>query len=113
MQLWHVGRFSHPALQPGGQLPVGPSAIAPVGQHFIEDGTLQPVGTPRALDRAQIPAIVAHYAQATKNAIAAGFDGVEIHAANGYLIDQFLRDGANRRTGDYGGWVSNRLPQPK
>jgi N-ethylmaleimide reductase len=110
LQLWHVGRFSHPALQPGGQLPVGPSAIAPKDQQtFIEDGTFQPVGTPRALDRAEIPGIIDDYRQATRNALDAGFDGVEIHAANGYLIDQFLRDGANARTDEYGGSVANRL----
>jgi N-ethylmaleimide reductase len=110
LQLWHVGRFSHPALQPGRRLPVAPSAIAPIDQQtFIEDGTFQPVGTPRALDRAEISGIVDDYRQATVNALAAGFDGVEIHAANGYLIDQFLRDGANARTDDYGGSVENRL----
>jgi N-ethylmaleimide reductase len=110
MQLWHVGRFSHPSLQPGDVLPVAPSAIAPVDQKtFIEDGTFQPVGTPRALDRNEIPGIVDDYRWATQNAMDAGFDGVEIHAANGYLIDQFLRDGANERTDDYGGSVPNRL----
>jgi N-ethylmaleimide reductase len=110
LQLWHVGRFSHPALQPGGRLPVGPSAVAPIDQQtFIEDGTFQPVGTPRALERDEIPGIVDDYRKATQNALDAGFDGVEVHAANGYLIDQFLRDGANRRTDDYGGSVPNRL----
>jgi N-ethylmaleimide reductase len=110
LQLWHVGRFSHPALQPNGQLPVAPSAIAPIDQQtFIEDGTFQPVGTPRALDRDEIPGIIDDYRKATQNALDAGFDGVEIHAANGYLIDQFLRDGANKRTDDYGGSVANRL----
>lgn len=110
LQLWHVGRFSHPSLQPNGQLPVAPSAVAPDNQKtFIEDGTFQPVGTPRAIDRDEIPQIVDDYRKATENALAAGFDGVEIHAANGYLIDQFLRDGANQRTDDYGGSVENRL----
>jgi N-ethylmaleimide reductase len=110
LQLWHVGRFSHPALQPGGQLPVAPSAIAPVDQKtFLENGTFEPVGTPRALDRDEIPGIIDDYRRATANALEAGFDGVEIHAANGYLIDQFLRDGANARTDDYGGSVENRL----
>jgi N-ethylmaleimide reductase len=110
LQLWHVGRFSHPALQPGGQLPVAPSAIAPVDQKtFLEDGTFAPVGTPRALERSEIAGIVDDYRTATRNALDAGFDGVEIHAANGYLVDQFLRDGANKRTDDYGGSVANRL----
>ncbi len=110
LQLWHVGRFSHPALQPGGQLPVAPSAIAPSGQKtFIESGEFVEVGTPRALDLADIPAIVEDFRTATRNALEAGFDGVEIHAANGYLIDQFLRDGSNQRTDAYGGTVENRL----
>ncbi|GAC1402119.1 MAG: alkene reductase [Candidatus Velthaea sp.] len=110
LQLWHVGRFSHPALQPGGQLPVAPSAIAPVEQKtFIEDGRFVDVETPRALETSELPGIVADYAKATENALAAGFDGVEIHAANGYLIDQFLRDGANQRTDAYGGPVENRM----
>ena len=113
LQLWHVGRFSHPALQPGGVLPVGPSAIAPVGQQtFIEDGSFVAVGTPRALETRELPGIVADYVAATKNALAAGFDGVEIHGANGYLLDQFLRDGANQRTDAYGGSVENRMRFP-
>ena len=113
LQLWHVGRFSHPALQPGGQLPVAPSALAPIDQKtFIEDGTFQPVGEPRALERAEIADVVNDYRKATANALEAGFDGVEIHAANGYLIDQFLRDGANKRTDEYGGSVENRLRFP-
>jgi N-ethylmaleimide reductase len=110
LQLWHVGRTSHPSLQPGGVAPVAPSAIAPVNQKtFIEDGTFAEIGTPRALERAEIPGIIDDYRHATRNALDAGFDGVEIHAANGYLIDQFLRDGANARTDDYGGSVTNRL----
>ncbi|MBD5605825.1 MAG: alkene reductase [Candidatus Eremiobacteraeota bacterium] len=110
LQLWHVGRFSHPALQPGGALPVAPSAIAPVGQKtFIETGEFVDVGTPHALSIAEIAGIVDDYRTATRNALAANFDGVEIHAANGYLIDQFLRDGANERTDEYGGSVENRL----
>jgi N-ethylmaleimide reductase len=113
LQLWHVGRFSHPALQPGGVLPVGPSAIAPVGQKtFIEDGSFVDVGTPRALETRELPGIVADYVRATKNALAAGFDGVEIHGANGYLLDQFLRNGANQRTDAYGGSVENRMRFP-
>lgn len=110
LQLWHVGRFSHPSLQPDGRLPVAPSAIAPAGQStFLENGTFAPVGTPRALERDEIPRIIDDYRTATQNALAAGFDGVEIHAANGYLVDQFLRDGANARSDEYGGSVENRL----
>ena len=108
IQLWHVGRISHPSLQPGGADPVAPSAIAAESKTF--DGTqFVPTPTPRALDAAEIPGIVADYAQAAKNAMKAGFDGVEIHAANGYLIDQFLQTGANKRTDSYGGSLANRL----
>ncbi|MCE2749518.1 MAG: alkene reductase [Rhodobacter sp.] len=107
IQLWHVGRVSHTGLQPNGQAPVAPSAIAAATRTF--DGTaFLPTSTPRALDLAEIPRVVADYAQATRNARAAGFDGVEIHAANGYLIDQFLRDGSNIRTDAYGGSIANR-----
>ena len=113
LQLWHVGRISHTALQPGGKLPVAPSAVAPIGQKtFIEDGRFVDVETPRALDVAELPGIVADYVKAAKNAIAAGFDGVELHAANGYLLDQFLRDGTNKRTDSYGGSVESRLRFP-
>jgi N-ethylmaleimide reductase len=107
LQLWHVGRISHPSLQPGGALPVAPSAIQPQGQAFTETG-LQPFVTPRALETDEIAGIVEDYRRATRNALEAGFDGVEIHAANGYLIDQFLRDGTNRRTDRYGGSIENR-----
>ncbi len=110
LQLWHVGRISHPSLQPGGVLPVSPSAIAPRNQKtFIEDGSFADIGAPRALALEEIPSIVDDYRKATRNALEAGFDGVEIHAANGYLIDQFLRDGSNHRTDAYGGSVENRL----
>lgn len=110
LQLWHVGRFSHPSLQPGGLLPVAPSAIAPKdARTFIETGEFVEVGTPRALDRNEIPGLIDDYVDAARNAIAAGFDGVEIHAANGYLLDQFMRDGSNHRTDDYGGSVENRI----
>lgn len=107
IQLWHVGRISHTSLQPNGQPPVAPSAIAADSKTF--DGT-QFVATsvPRALELAEIPRVIEDYRKATQNARAAGFDGVEIHAANGYLIDQFLRDGANKRTDAYGGSVENR-----
>jgi N-ethylmaleimide reductase len=106
-QLWHVGRISHPSFQPGGKAPVAPSAIKPDGQAFTAKG-FEPIPTPRALDIGEIPVIVEQYAQGARNALAAGFDGVEVHGANGYLIDQFLRDGTNRRTDRYGGSIDNR-----
>ena len=107
LQLWHVGRISHPSLLPNGVLPVAPSAIKPAGQAFTYTG-LQDFVTPRALEASELPGIVAEYIQATKNAMEAGFDGVEIHAANGYLLDQFLRDSTNKRTDSYGGDKINR-----
>jgi N-ethylmaleimide reductase len=107
LQLWHVGRISHPSLQPGGALPVAPSAIAPAGQAMTPDG-MKPFVTPRALDIQDIAGIVEDYRRAAGNARDAGFDGVELHGANGYLIDQFLRDGSNRRTDRYGGSAQNR-----
>jgi len=110
LQLWHVGRISHPSLQPGGILPVAPSAIAPINQKtFIENGTFAEIGTPRALELNEIPGIIDDYRKATRNAMEAGFDGVEIHAANGYLIHQFLADNINQRKDIYGGSVTNRL----
>ncbi len=108
LQLWHVGRISHPALQPGGALPVAPSAIAPEGHAWTRDGS-KPYVVPRALDTSEIPELVAAYAAAARRAREAGFDGVEIHGANGYLIDQFLADGVNRRTDAYGGSLENRV----
>ncbi|RKH77976.1 alkene reductase, partial [Corallococcus praedator] len=93
LQLWHVGRISHPSLQPDGVLPVAPSPIAPAGKAATYTGE-QPFVTPRSLDRAEIPGIVEQFRQGAKNALAAGFDGVEVHGANGYLLDQFLRDGS-------------------
>lgn len=107
IQLWHVGRISHPSLLHGA-MPVAPSAIKPAGQAFTYQGLVD-YETPRALDADELPGIVADYVHATKSALAAGFDGVEIHAANGYLLDQFLRDGTNKRTDNYGGSVENRL----
>ena len=107
MQLWHVGRISHPSLLPDNATPVAPSAIKPAGKAFTYQGLVDYV-TPRALQASELPAIVDDYVQATKNALAAGFDGVEIHAANGYLLDQFLRDGSNQRTDNYGGSFENR-----
>ncbi len=112
LQLWHVGRISHPALQPDGMLPVAPSAIKPSGQAFIEnekgEGELVPFVTPRALQIEEMPYLVRQYARAAKNALSAGFDGVEVHGANGYLIDQFIESHTNRRTDEYGGTVENR-----
>jgi N-ethylmaleimide reductase len=102
-----VGRISHPLLQPGGALPVAPSAIAPAGTIRMASGPL-PYAVPRALETSEIPGVVAQYEEGARRAQEAGFDGVEIHGANGYLIDQFLRDGANQRTDAYGGSVENR-----
>jgi N-ethylmaleimide reductase len=107
LQLWHVGRISHPSLQPAGALPIAPSAIAPQGETMTYDG-MKPFVAPRAIEEREILALIELFAQGACNARTAGFDGVEIHAANGYLIDQFLRDGTNRRTDSYGGSVSNR-----
>jgi N-ethylmaleimide reductase len=107
LQLWHVGRISHPDFQPDGALPLAPSAIAPKGQAMTLEG-MKPYVTPRALETWEIPEIVEQYRKGAENALAAGFDGVEVHAANGYLIDQFLRDGTNQRTDKYGGSIENR-----
>ncbi len=107
LQLWHVGRISHPSLQPGGVLPVAPSAIKPEGQAYTQDGFV-PLVTPRALETNELPGIVEQYRVAAENAKLAGFDGVEIHAANGYLLDQFLRDRTNQRSDAYGGSIENR-----
>jgi N-ethylmaleimide reductase len=106
-QLWHVGRISHPSLQPDQALPVAPSALRPNAQAYTSTG-YQACVTPRALETAEILQIIEQYVQAACNALAAGFDGVEIHAANGYLIEQFLRDSGNRRTDAYGGSVARR-----
>ena len=106
-QLWHVGRISHPSLQPDQALPVAPSALRPNAQAYTSTG-YQACVTPRALETAEILQIIEQYVQAACNALTAGFDGVEIHAANGYLIEQFLRDSCNRRTDDYGGSVERR-----
>ena len=107
LQLWHVGRISHPSAQEGGILPVSPSAIKPAGKIFTDTGEQEFV-TPRALETSELSGIAEQYRQAAQNAKAAGFDGVEVHAANGYLLDQFLRDGTNQRTDDYGGSIENR-----
>ena len=107
IQLWHVGRISHPSMQPDNALPVAPSAIKPEGEAVTYEG-MQAYVEPHALDKDEIKAIIGDFKRATENAKAAGFDGVEVHAANGYLIDQFLRDGTNQRTDEYGGSVDNR-----
>ena len=107
LQLWHVGRISHTAFQPGGAAPVS-SSNKPAGTKVLIDGKFHEASTPRALDASEIPAIVADFAHAAQCAKDAGFDGVEIHAANGYLIEQFLKDGCNDRTDSYGGSIENR-----
>jgi N-ethylmaleimide reductase len=106
-QLWHTGRMSHPAFQPGGALPVSASAVPPGGEARTPVGKLPRV-TPRALDTHEIPGIIEDYARAAANALAAGFDAIELHGANGYLPDQFLRDGTNQRTDAYGGTLQRR-----
>ncbi|MHC8944138.1 alkene reductase [Advenella incenata] len=107
LQLWHVGRISHVALQENGAAPVAPSAIRAETKTFVNNEFL-PVSEPRALSLDELPGIVEDFRKAAANAIAAGFDGVEIHAANGYLLDQFLKDGSNVRDDAYGGTVDNR-----
>jgi len=111
VQLWHVGRVSHVDLQPGGQAPVAPSAItARTKTVLIREGvpTFVETSPPRGLDISELPGIVGDYRRAARNAIAAGFDGVEIHGANGYLLDQFLRSGSNQRSDAYGGTIAHR-----
>ena len=107
VQLWHVGRISHVDLQPNGASPVAPSAIRAATKTFVNN-TFTEVSEPRALELYEIPAIISDFRQAAANAITAGFDGVEIHAANGYLLEQFIKDGANQRTDIYGGSIENR-----
>jgi N-ethylmaleimide reductase len=107
VQLWHVGRVSVRGLQPGGADPLAPSAVQAKTKTYFNNGFVD-VDAPRALDISEIPGIVDDFRKAAANAIKAGFDGVEIHGANGYLIDQFLRDGANKRTDSYGGSIENR-----
>jgi N-ethylmaleimide reductase len=107
LQLWHVGRISHPSIQIDDALPVAPSAIKPEGQSYTNDGFV-PMVTPRALETSEMAGIVEQYRSAAQHAKDAGFDGVEVHAANGYLLDQFLRDKTNRRLDAYGGSIENR-----
>ncbi len=107
IQLWHVGRVSHTSLQPNGGAPVAPSALTAATKTFVNNGFAE-TSAPRALELSEIPGIIEDYRRAAANAIKAGFDGVEVHGANGYLIDQFLKDGANQRTDAYGGSIENR-----
>jgi N-ethylmaleimide reductase len=109
LQLWHVGRVSHSSFQPGGALPVAPSAVPiPDLKTGTSDGKAVPYETPRPLRTSEIPGVIDAYRQAAKNALKAGFDGVEIHGANGYLIEQFLQSHTNLRTDQYGGSIENR-----
>ncbi len=108
VQLWHVGRVSHSAYQPGGAAPVSSSAAGKSGEVTLPDFSKAPYPTPRALETDEIPRVMEQYRHAARCAAEAGFDGVELHGANGYLPDQFLRDGVNRRTDRYGGSVENR-----
>jgi N-ethylmaleimide reductase len=107
IQIWHVGRVSHTALQQNNQPPVAPSAIRANGKTFV-GGTFADISEPRALALEEIPGIIESFRRATANAFEAGFDGVEIHGANGYLLEQFAKDGSNKRTDAYGGSIENR-----
>lgn len=106
-QLWHVGRLSHQDLQPGGVLPIAPSALRPSGDALTLEGP-KPRPTPRALEATEIPAIIEEFRRGAQFALEAGFDGVEVHGANGYLLDQFLNSGTNLRTDDWGGSLEKR-----
>ena len=107
IQIWHVGRISHVSLQENNQAPVAPSAIRAKGKTFV-GGTFTDISEPRALTLEEIPGIVESFRRGAANALEAGFDGVEIHGANGYLLDQFAKDGTNKRTDAYGGSIENR-----
>lgn len=109
MQIMHVGRIAHSANRTIADAPVAPSAIRAAGQMWTDSQGMQPNDMPRALETSEIPGVIAEYAQATKNALAAGFDGVELHSASGYLPNQFLSEGANQRTDAYGGSIENRI----
>ncbi len=108
LQLWHVGRMSHSSLKDNGALPVAPSAIQPAGNAFTSSFQRVPYETPHALELKEIKQIVADYRKAAENAKMAGFDGIEVHAANGYLLEQFLEDKTNKRDDQYGGSIENR-----
>ncbi len=108
LQLWHVGRISHSSYQPGGTPPVAPSAIKPSGKVLTPDWKQTDYGVPRALETSEIQAILDDYRHACENAKLANFDGIEVHAGNGYLLDQFLQNGTNKREDSYGGSIENR-----
>jgi N-ethylmaleimide reductase len=107
LQLWHVGRQSHVDLQPNGEPPVAPSAVRAEGHAYTPNGEVE-FSMPRALETWEIPAVIEEFRAGAERALRAGFDGVEIHGANGYLPDQFLQDGSNKRTDEYGGPIENR-----
>jgi N-ethylmaleimide reductase len=107
IQIWHVGRISHTSLQPDGGAPVAPSALKAKTKTFV-NGTFADVSEPRAVTLEEIPGIIESFRRGAANAVEAGFDGVEIHGANGYLLDQFAKDGTNKRTDAYGGGIENR-----
>jgi len=107
MQIWHCGRVGHSSMLPNGRLPMAPSAIKPAGEVFTYEG-LKPYETPQEMTAAEITQVIEQFKEGAYNALAAGFDGVEVHGANGYLLDQFLRDGTNKRTDNYGGTIENR-----
>jgi N-ethylmaleimide reductase len=108
LQLWHVGRVSHSSFQPGGALPVAPSAVPIPGNTMTASGTQVPYETPRALETDEIAGVIESFRQGARNAMEAGFDGIELHGANGYLIEQFLQSRTNLRTDQYGGSIANR-----
>jgi N-ethylmaleimide reductase len=111
LQLWHVGRVSHSSFQPGGGLPVAPSAVAISAEYktMTAEGKAGAYETPRALETSEVAGVVEAFRQAARNAKAAGFDGVEVHGANGYLIEQFMQSRSNQRTDQYGGSIENRV----
>jgi N-ethylmaleimide reductase len=108
LQLWHVGRVSHSSFQPGGASPVAPSAVPIPGNTITASGTQAPYETPRALETDEIAGVIESFRQGARNAMEAGFDGIELHGANGYLIEQFLQSRTNLRTDQYGGSIANR-----
>ncbi|MDP7488190.1 MAG: alkene reductase [Alphaproteobacteria bacterium] len=108
LQLWHMGRLSHPSHQPDGELPIAPSAVTPNVEITTPDFNRVPCPTPRALGTEEIPGVIERYVHAAHCAMEAGFDGVEIHSANGYLLEQFLQTRTNRRSDAYGGSIENR-----
>jgi len=109
IQLMHTGRVSHPLNLPAGAKVLGPSAVAAKGDMYTDAEGMQPMPVPHAMTEAEVKAAIAEYAQAGKNAVAAGFEGIELHGANGYLIEQFIRPNSNQRTDSYGGDIENRV----